>query len=215
MLAKMFAGPVKASFHGSHTGAKGHGDFSVTAAFLDQREERAVLRADLGQRVPQRIEFLGVDGARRLRDVFVFRAKREKDPAQLLPAEVIDAGVAREPEEPRLELRRSLQAVERADHLDENLLGQVLDGVAAIDHGIHESSHAVLVADNELALGPLVTALSAADELDQLGRFSGFHVVNIAVPGQTQREPERYVVFDWRKNRRPATLGSWARPTPN
>ena len=65
------------------------------------------------QRVTQCIELLGIHRTRRLRNIFVLLAKRQKNPPQLLPPQLIDAGVAGEPEQPRLELRRRLQTIER------------------------------------------------------------------------------------------------------
>ena len=52
MLAKMFPGAMEASFHRSDTGAENLGDLGVTATFLDQREERAILRPKLREGVP-------------------------------------------------------------------------------------------------------------------------------------------------------------------
>ena len=43
----------------------------------------------------------------------MFRPQRQKDPAQLLPAQLIDARVARQPEKPRFKLCRRLQSVDR------------------------------------------------------------------------------------------------------
>ena len=49
----------------------------------------------------QSVELLGADRAFGFGDVFVFRRERRKDASQFLAAEVIDAGVPREPEKPR------------------------------------------------------------------------------------------------------------------
>lgn len=142
----------------------------MAAPFLHQGEQSAVLRPQLGERVAQGIEFLRVHGARRFGDVFVLLAKREENPAQLLTPQLVNAGVAREPEEPRFELRGSLQANQRANHLDENLLGQVLDVVTSSSHGVNKTGHPTLVADNELMLGDLVALLSPADQVSQRRR---------------------------------------------
>jgi hypothetical protein len=122
--------------------------------------------------MPERIQFLGIDGTGRLGDIFVLFSERQENPAQLLAAELIDAGIAREPEQPGLELRRGLEPVDRPDHLDENLLGQVLHVIASSGHGVHEACHAMLIADNELTLGSFVALLSPAHEVGQRGRWS-------------------------------------------
>ena len=100
----------------------------------------------------------------------MFVAKREKNAAQFLAAELIDAGVAREAEQPRLELRGRLQPIQRADHLDKNLLRQVLDVIAAISHGVDKAGDPVLIRNDKLALRALLAFLGAADERSQLIR---------------------------------------------
>ncbi len=172
MFAKVFPRPMEASFDGGDARVERLRDLGVAAAFLDEGEQGAVLRAKLGERVAERVEFLGVDRAGRLGDVLVFLAKREKNAAEFLAAELVDAGVAREAEEPRLELRRGLQTVERADHLDKDLLRQILHVIAASGHGVNEACDPVLVGNNELPLGPLVALLSPADKVGQRGRRS-------------------------------------------
>jgi hypothetical protein len=47
MFAKMFARTVKASFHRGDTGGKYVGNLGMTAALLHEREEGAILRAEL------------------------------------------------------------------------------------------------------------------------------------------------------------------------
>ena len=118
MLAKVFTRTVEASFHRGDTGAESLGNFGVAAALLDEREQRAVLGSELREGVAQRVELLGIHRTRRLGNIFVLLAKRQENPAQFLPAELIDAGVAREPEKPRLKLRRLLQAIDGAHHFD-------------------------------------------------------------------------------------------------
>ena len=71
MFAKVFTGAVEASFHRRDARRERLRDFRVTAAFLHEREEGAILRTKLLQRVPQRVKFLAADRARRLGDVFV------------------------------------------------------------------------------------------------------------------------------------------------
>ncbi len=181
MISKMFASAVETSFHRGNAGAKGLGDLRMTATFLHQSQEGAILRPELGEGVPQCVELLGIDGAGRLRDVFMLGRKRQKNAAQLLAAEVVDARVARESKEPRFKLLGCLQPVEGADHFDEDELGDVLDCIAAPDDGVNETSHPALIGDDEVALGIGGTALSAAYEVDQLGRRSWFHAVGIAI----------------------------------
>jgi hypothetical protein len=186
VFPKMFASTMQAGFYRCNARAKGLGDFGVAAAFLDEGEQDAILRPELGEGVAEGVELLGADGAGRLGDVLMLGREREKDPAEFLPAEVVDAGVAREAEEPGLELFRRLKPGEGADHFDENLLRDVLHGVAAPDDGVDESGHPVLVRDDEFALGVGFAALGAADKVDQLGRRSWFHAVGIAIASQTR-----------------------------
>ena len=179
MLAKMLARAVEASFHRNDTGLESFGDFGVAAALLHEGEERAVQRPELGERMAEGVEFLEVHGPSRLGDVFVFLAKRQENAAEFLPAELIDAGVAREAEEPRLKLRRRLEPVERTDHFDENLLRQILHVIAASGHGENEAGNPVLVGDNELPLGGFIALLSPADKVGQRGRCGWIHAVCI------------------------------------
>ena len=166
---------MQARLDGRYAGVEGLGDFGVAAAFLHEREKRAVLRAELRERVTERVEFLGVHRAGRFRDVFVLVAEGEKDAAEFLAAQLVDAGVAREAEEPRFELRGRLETIERADHLDKNLLRQVLHVIAAVRHGVNKAGDAVLVGHDEIALRALVALLGAANEVGELGRRSWFH----------------------------------------
>jgi hypothetical protein len=182
VFSEVFSCPVQSRFYGGDTGTKRDGDFRMTPAFLHESEEGAVLRAKLVERVAEGVEFLGADGPGRFRDIFVLRAERCKNPTQFLAAEMVDAGVARQAEEPRLELRRGLKAVERPDHFDENELGDILDGVAPSHDGIDKPSHAVLISNDELPLSGRLTALRAADKFDRKGRLGWFHAVFIAIP---------------------------------
>ena len=118
--------------------------------------------AQVLERVPQGVELLGVDRAGRLGDVLVLRGERQEDPPQLLPAQLVDAGVAGETEQPRLELRRGLQAADRADHLDEDLLAEILHLVATVGDGEDEAGHPILIRDDEVMQSLLVAALRAA-----------------------------------------------------
>jgi hypothetical protein len=194
VLAEMFTGAMEASFHRSNAGIESFGNLRVAATFLDQRQQRAILRPELGERMTQRIELLGIHRAGRLRDVFMFFAKREKNAAQLLAAELVDARVTRQPEKPRLELRRSLQTIEGSDHLDENLLGEVLDVITSTSHSVNEAGDSVLVTDNELPLGGFVALLSSSHEIGERSRRSGFHAERIGVISKTPRTPERFAV---------------------
>ena len=170
VFAKVFTGPMEARFHGGDSGIKRLGNFRVAAALLHQRQQRPVLWAKLFERVPQCIRLLGTDSTGRFRDVFVFFPERQKNPAQLLAAQLINARVARQTEEPRLKLGRGLQTVDRSHHLDENLLGQILHIIASISHGVNEPRDAVLIGDNNVPLGVFVALLSPADKVGQRGR---------------------------------------------
>lgn len=170
MLAKMFACAMEASLHRSDAGFEGFSNFRMTTPFLHQGKQRAVLRPELRQRVTEGVEFLGIDRPGRLRNVFVLLAKREKNPAQFLPPQLVDAGVAREPEEPRLELGGSLQAIDGTDHLDEHLLRKIFHVIAPAGHGVNEARHPVLIADHKIPLGSLVALLSPAHKVGQGSR---------------------------------------------
>jgi hypothetical protein len=171
VFSKVFASPMKAGFYGGDAGAESDGNFGMTAAFLDEGKEGAVLRAELGKSMAEGVEFLRIDRASRLRDVFVLRGERREDPTQFLAAEMVNAGVTREAKEPRLELRGRLQTIERSNHFDENELSDILDRVTSSDDGIDKPSHAVLISHDELALGVGLTALRAADKFDRKGRL--------------------------------------------
>jgi len=95
----MFARTVEASFHRGDAGFENFGDLRMAAALLDEGQQGPVLRTELGEGMPQRIQLLRIDGAGRLGDVLMFLAERQKDAPQFLPAQLIDAGVAREPEQ--------------------------------------------------------------------------------------------------------------------
>ena len=170
MLAKVFTRTVQASFHRGDTGGENLGDFGVTAALLDQREQRAILRAELRESVTQRVELLGIDGAGGLGNIFVLLAERQKNPPQLLPPQLVDAGVAGQPEKPRLKLRRRLQTIERADHFDKNLLREIFDVITSTGHGIHEARDPMLVSDNELPLGGFVPLLGPPHKVGERSR---------------------------------------------
>ncbi len=192
VLAKMLAGAVEASFHRGDAGFESFGDFGVAAALLDEGEQGPVLGPELGQGMAQRIEFLGVDRAGRFGNVFVLLAERQENAAEFLAPQLVDARVARETEKPRFELRRRLEPVERPDHLDEDLLAEVLDVIAAAGHGEDEPGHPVLVRHDELPLGRLVAPLGAADQFDKIGRSGIIHAGSIGVWGKTREWPERF-----------------------
>ena len=170
MFSKVFSGTVEAGLHGRHAGAQGDCDLRMAAPFLHEGEQGPVLRPELGERMTQSVELFGADRAFRFRDVFVFRRKRRKDASQFLAAEVIDAGIPREPEKPRLELGRRLKPRQRADHLDEDKLSDVLDGITAADDRINKPGNTVLVSHDELALGIGLAALRASNKIDRRSR---------------------------------------------
>src|SRR5687767_9778598 len=122
MLAKMLTCAVQASFHRGDAGIESFGNFGMAATFLHEGEESTILRPQLRQSMAERVEFLGIHRAGRLRNVLMLLSKREEYASEFLTAELIDTRVAREPKEPRFELGRRLQTVDRPDHLDENLL---------------------------------------------------------------------------------------------
>ena len=94
MFSEMFSGAVKPGFYRRDAGAERDRDLGVAAAFLHQCEQGPVLRPELGERVPQCVEFFGSDGSFRLGDVLMLWSERRKDPSQFLTAEVIDTRVS-------------------------------------------------------------------------------------------------------------------------
>ncbi len=170
VLSKVFSRAMKASFHRGDAGIESFGNFGMAPAFLHQCEQRTILRPQLRQRMTQGIKLLGIHRTRRLRNIFVLLTERQENPPQLLPPQLVDARVSREPEQPRLELRRRLQTIERADHLDEDLLGQILHVITSTRHGVNEACDTMLVTDNELPLGGFVALLSPPHKVGQRSR---------------------------------------------
>ena len=192
VLTKMLPRAVQASLHRGHAGGEDRGDLGMAAPFLHEGEQRAILRPQVLEGVPQRVEFLGVDRSRRLGDILVLRGEGQEDPPQLLAAQLVDAGVAGETEKPRLELRGSLQAVDGADHLDEDLLAEVLHLIAAVGDGEDEAGHPVLIGDDELVQSLLVATLRAAHQVNPICRRGFIHAAGGVLPGKTSRNGERY-----------------------
>lgn len=196
VFSKMFAGAMKTGFYRSDAGTKGFGDFGVAASLLDKSQKDSVLRSKLTEGVTKGIELFGTHRTGRFGDVLMLRRKGEKDPAKFLPAKVIDAGVASEAEEPGFELLRRLEPDEGADHLDEDELREIFHRVAPANNRINESSHTVLIRDDEVALRVSCAALSAAYEVDQLGRRSWFHAVGIAISRPDAGAKAKMQLFD-------------------
>lgn len=169
-FTEAFPGPVQAGFDHGDTGTRNFRHFHLTAAFFRQGEQGAVLGTELSQGMPQRIEFLRVHRAGRLGDILVLGAKGQENAPQFLPAELVDAGIARQPEKPGLELRGFLQSVDRPDHFDENLLRQVFHIIAPRCHGVDKPRHPMLVVDNDLPERDFVALLRSADKIRQRGR---------------------------------------------
>ena len=167
MLAKMFTRAMEASFHRGYTGTESFGNLGMTATFLDECKQGAILRPELGQRVAQRIELLRIHRTGRLGDVFVLLAERQENPPQLLPPELIDARISCEAEQPRFELGGRLKTIDGSNHLDEHLLRQIFDVITSPGHSINEAGHTMLVADNELPLGGFVAFLGSPNEIGQ------------------------------------------------
>ena len=78
VFAQVLARPVEAGFHGGDADVEDVGDFRVAAAFLHEREQGAILRAELREGVAQRVELLGVHRAGRLGDVLMLLAERQE-----------------------------------------------------------------------------------------------------------------------------------------
>ncbi len=161
---------MQSCFNRHHAGAGGFGHLQLAAPFLRQRKQCAIFWRQLLQRVLQCIEFLGTHRTRRLRDIFVLLAKRRENPAQLLPPQVIDAGVARQPKQPGLELRRLVQTPQRPNHFDENQLGKILDRIAPPGNRINKPRDASLVTDNERPLGGFFALLGPPNKFAECDR---------------------------------------------
>jgi hypothetical protein len=170
MFPEVFPGAMQTGFHRRDTGGENFGNFGMAPALLHQREQRTILGPKLREGVAQRIELLRIDGSRRLGNVFVFRPERQENPAEFLAAELINAGIAREPKKPRLELGGGLKSIEGTDHLDEHLLCKIFYIITPASHGIDETGHPALVADNELPLGSFFALLSPEDQVNERGR---------------------------------------------
>ena len=170
VFAKMFPRTVEASFHRGDAGVESFRYFGMAAAFLNQCEKSSILRPQLSQRVPQRVQLLRINRTGRLRNILMLFAEGQENPAQLLPTQLIDAGVTREAEQPRFELGGSLKTIDGSNHLDEHLLRQVFDVITSSGHSINEAGHTVLVTDNELTLSGFVALLSLPHKIGQRSR---------------------------------------------
>lgn len=188
MFAQVLAGAMQPRLYGRDAGGENFGDFRMAAAFLNQGEQGAILGTELVERVAQGIEFLGVNRARGLGNILVLGPERQKYPAEFLAAELINAGIAGETEQPGFELGRRLETIDGSNHLDEDLLGKIFDIVATSGHGVHEAGHPMLVADNELPLGVFIALLGPADQCSQRGRSRSIHALCIVV--SAARRPE-------------------------
>ncbi len=155
--------------HGHDTGAGRLGHLDLAPAFLREREQRAILRRQLLERVTERIEFLAVHGAGRFRHVLVLGPKCGKDPTQLLAPQVVDAGVASQPKQPGLELGHILQPAQRPDHLDEDLLRQILHDIAATCDRVDKPRNPPLVTDNKPLLGGFFAPLGPSNKVGERG----------------------------------------------
>ena len=152
-----------------HAAASKHSEDPL--AFLRQREQGPVGRTQARQRVTQRVELLRVHRAGRFRNVRVLRREGRENPPQPLAPQVIDAGVAREPEEPGLELRRIVQSIQTPHHLDEDCLRQILDRIAPAHNRVDKTRHPPLIVQNQRALGRFLALLRPANQVRQrLGR---------------------------------------------
>src|SRR4051794_23375007 len=93
MFAKVFPRAMETGLHRGDARIESFGNLGVTPAFLYQCEQRSILRPQLAERVAQGVEFLGVHCAGRLGDILMFLTERQKDPAQLLSTQLIDARI--------------------------------------------------------------------------------------------------------------------------
>ena len=176
MLAELFAGAVEAGFEGDNADAGGVGHFLLAAAFLGKGDEGAIGGFEFGEGVAEGVEFLAIHGRRGFGDFEVFFLfERGKKALPALAADVIDAGVAGHTEEPGFELGGLIETWERADHFDENNLGEIFDGITAAGDRVDETGDAILIGDDECALRVLAALLRLTDEVRQCRRFGDVH----------------------------------------
>src|SRR5262249_15093525 len=110
----------------------------------------------------------------------------------LPPPEVAQARVPRDLEEPRLEALGLTELPDRSGNLEEDRLSQVVDSVSLASHAEYESSHALLVEDDELGQG----LFAAGDRVFDRGR--GGHA-GVVVPEHASSQSDK--THAARKNR--------------
>jgi hypothetical protein len=111
VLAKLLAGTMEARLHGCNAGFERFCNLSMTAPLLHKGKKHAILGSELGNGIAEGVQFLRVDGAQGLGHILVLGREWKKDPAQLLPAQVVNARVAGQAEKPGFKLRGGLKAV--------------------------------------------------------------------------------------------------------
>lgn len=164
---------MQSRLHRHDTGAGRFGHFDLTAAFLSEREQGAIFGWELLQCMFQRVEFLGIDRSRRLGNILVLFAEGRKYPPQFLAPEMIDTGISRHPEQPRLELRRIVQSPNRSDHFDEHLLREVFHRIAPAGNRKNEARNSALIVHHQRMLRRFLPTLGSSHQRvqDLLGRL--------------------------------------------
>jgi hypothetical protein len=191
VLAELFAGAVEAGFEGDNADAGGVGHFLLAAAFLGKGDEGAIGGFQFGESMAKGVEFFTAHGRGGFGNFEVFlRIERGKESLPALAAEVIDAGVTSHAKQPRLKLGGLVETWKRADHFDENGLGEIFDGITASGDGIDETGDAILIGDNQGALRVLAALLRLTDYVRQRRRFGNVHARAFGLTGMTKEVPE-------------------------
>jgi hypothetical protein len=175
-LTELFASAVETGFEGDYADTGGVGHFLLAPPFLRKGDEGAVFGFEFGEGVPEGVELLAVHRRRRLGDFeMLFLFERGKKTLPALTAEMIDAGIARHPEEPGFELGGLIETWERAYHFNEDNLGKIFDGITATGDRIDKTRDAMLISDDERALRVFAALLRLPDQVRQRRRFYDIH----------------------------------------
>ena len=162
---------MKPGFEGDDAYACDFSHFNLAAAFLGKGYEGAILGFEFGECVLKCVKLFAVHACGFVGDfkntLLGFKGRGKTLPA--LAPDVVDASVAREAKEPCFKLCRLIKTWKGPDHLDKNDLGEVLDGVAAVEDAVNEPGNAMLVREYKSALGIFVALLCLADGFRKRG----------------------------------------------
>jgi len=156
---------VEASISLRPRGIEGSRFSAVTAGHLpDEGKEREIMRAELGAPRGAGVQLLGVDRARRFREVFVLRHERQGKIRGSSGAERGRCRCPREADRATIELRGRRKRSKRPDHFDEDRSTDPRRN-AQVGHGAKTNPATRCdLGDNKLPLGPLVALLSTGGQ---------------------------------------------------